>query len=164
MTKLLNLILMVAGFAMSGCHTGRTGGELHSGVRYSITLTNGIVGYIASEKGGGGFDIYLSRGDFTYGQFGVAADGGLTVLNCTIDSDGKDGGTYKAIDVSIMGGKLRIHHFERFDGKIREDVFDRDGDFYPDERMIYDTVTHKKIRESINHEFIEFQGKKDLKE
>jgi hypothetical protein len=158
MMKLLSILSLAVAFC--GCATKP---RFRSAVEYRVPLTNGFVAYVQSEHGT--LRVVVRHGDNFITD--LMTDGEKVQFTQNLDNRSdktqaeKDSGFGSVVWMAIRDGKLTRHYLESFDGKTQRQFYDRDNDYFFDERVSIDVdqkfkpVTGTKRREQITHQFIQ---------
>jgi hypothetical protein len=139
-------LLILCVIAPTGCASRSDKVTLRKGVRYTTVLGNGMDVEIKADDKTGSIYVWITRGDDAVADFGVLDDW----INSKIMVNAERG---ESIHVDVKNGKLVHHCLLKSDDKIYERIEDRDGDFFPDERIISDKIAQKRTRQTVTHTF-----------
>lgn len=151
-------MLLLSG-ALVGCVTKPA---LQSSVEYRIPLTNGYVAHVQMERDT--FRVIVRHGDDAVTD--LMTDGRNVQFTQSLDSRANrtqrknDVGLGSVFWMATRDGKLTRHYVESFDGKTQRRFYDRDNDFFFDERASVDVdekfelKADTKRRETITHQFV----------
>jgi hypothetical protein len=153
---LLNCVVLF-GF---GCATEqRREIALQTDIHYTATISNGLTADIVKRRDGS-IDILFLRGDRGVAQLGSA--GNLIAFEHVLRSSNTNAEQTGSNQISVWtrDEKLVKHHFESFDGITEQSIYDRDNDFFPDSRRVWDASSKTSRRELIRYDFVPIQQTK----
>jgi hypothetical protein len=159
-----SITLLLAGVALVGC---RTTPSLRSNTEYRVQLTNGYTALI--ELRDDVLNVHIKNGKDWIAEFIVDPNGDDIRLQQTlgyrrdITDEKRDSGLGSSIGITTHRGKVTRHYIEQFDGNVQRYLYDRDNDFFPDERVSigigdgFKFVPGTRKREKITYEFTPYE-------
>ena len=130
------IILLLAGVAFAGCQTTPS---LRSNIEYSVPLTNGYTALHPMRDDV--LNVHVKNGKDWIAEFIVDPDGDDIRFQHTMGyqrdmtDEQRDSGIGSSFGITTRRGKLVRHYIEQFDGSVRRILYDRDNDFFPDDRL-----------------------------